>query len=118
MARDILRRAEGGRVAFWCPACREEHPLRVEGDGPPKWGFNGDYERPTFTPSVLVTGLQSVNDEKGEWTGEYICGADGKPLPLVCHSFIADGQIQFLGDCTHALAGQTVPLPDFPPGAD
>jgi hypothetical protein len=28
-----------------------------------------------------------------------------------CHSFVVDGQIQFLGDCTHKLAGQTVPLP-------
>lgn len=27
--------------------------------------------------------------------------------------FIRDGQIQFLGDCTHALAGKTVPLPEF-----
>ena len=24
-----------------------------------------------------------------------------------------DGRIQFLGDCTHHLAGQTVDLPDF-----
>jgi hypothetical protein len=23
--------------------------------------------------------------------------------------------VQFLGDCTHALAGQTLPLPDLPP---
>ena len=30
-----------------------------------------------------------------------------------CHSFIKDGQIQFLGDCTHSLAGQTVALPNL-----
>jgi hypothetical protein len=30
----------------------------------------------------------------------------------VCHSFVTDGKIQFLGDCTHALAGQTVELPE------
>lgn len=103
MKRGILRTLEGGRL---------------DGDGPPKWGFNGDYERPTFTPSVLVGGVQIEQDENGKWTGEWICDADGKPLPLVCHSFVTDGQIQFLGDCTHALAGQTVPLPDFPAGAD
>ncbi|WP_241754456.1 hypothetical protein [Cupriavidus basilensis] len=34
----------------------------------------------------------------------------------VCHSFVTDGRIQFLGDCTHALAGQTVPLAEFPEG--
>jgi hypothetical protein len=32
----------------------------------------------------------------------------------VCHSFITDGQIQFLGDCTHPMAGQTVPIPKWP----
>ena len=32
----------------------------------------------------------------------------------VCHTFVTDGRIQFLSDCTHALAGQTVDLPDIP----
>ena len=32
----------------------------------------------------------------------------------VCHSFVTDGLIQFLGDCTHALAGQTVDMPPWP----
>lgn len=65
------------------------------GDGPgPRWSFNGDYDRPTFQPSILVEGSMR----------------DG---PNRCHSFVTDGQIQFLGDCTHALAGQTVPLRDF-----
>jgi hypothetical protein len=27
-----------------------------------------------------------------------------------CHSFITDGKIEFLSDCTHSLAGQTVEL--------
>jgi len=31
----------------------------------------------------------------------------------VCHSFVTDGRIQFLGDCTHNLAGQTVDLPEI-----
>lgn len=30
--------------------------------------------------------------------------------PHVCHSFVRDGRIEFLSDCTHALAGQTVEL--------
>ena len=58
----------------------------------PRWGWNGDAEKPTFTPSVLV---------RYNWS-------DGE---RVCHSFVTDGQIQFLGDCTHALAGQTVDIP-------
>jgi hypothetical protein len=32
----------------------------------------------------------------------------------VCHSFVRNGRIEFLGDCTHALAGQTVDLKDLP----
>ncbi|TXN79295.1 DUF6527 family protein [Methylobacterium sp. WL8] len=93
----ILRRAEGGLLLFWCPGCASAHSVNVS---PGRWGFNGDHERPTFTPSVLVT-----------YNGDD-AGKDGAP-PAICHSFVTDGQIQFLGDCTHALAGQTVPLPEF-----
>lgn len=108
--RGVLRTMEGGRVAFMCPGCSELHQVRVEGEGSPRWTFTGDYDRPTFTPSILVNGVQSINDADGEWTGEFVLDEHGKPRPLVCHSFVTAGQIQFLGDCTHALAGQTVPL--------
>lgn len=117
-ARGVLRTLGGGRVAFMCPGCRELHQIRVYGEGRPRWSFNGDYQRPTFAPSVLVKGVQCVNDENGEWTGEWVSGPDGRPLPSVCHSFVRDGQIQFLGDCTHVLAGQTVPLQPFQGEAD
>lgn len=30
-----------------------------------------------------------------------------------CHSFITEGRIQHLGDCTSGLAGQAVDLPDW-----
>ena len=30
-----------------------------------------------------------------------------------CHSFIRDGKIQYLNDCTHEFAGKTVELPDY-----
>ena len=51
--------------------------------------FNGDTEKPTLSPSLLVTG-----------------GGNR------CHSYVRDGMIRFLGDCTHPLAGQTVELMD------
>lgn len=41
---------------------------------------------------------------------------DAAKIPQIskrCHSFVVDGQMQFLGDCTHALAGQTVPIPEW-----
>jgi hypothetical protein len=31
-----------------------------------------------------------------------------------CHTFITDGTVQFLSDCSHALAGQTLDLPELP----
>jgi len=93
----LLRSVEGGGLMFWCPGCDGAHMIRY-GEGPvPRWGWNGNAERPTFTPSVLV-----------RYDGAD-AGRDGAP-PAVCHSFVTDGNIQFLADCTHALAGQTVPL--------
>lgn len=105
-----LRRLEGGLVYFRCPGCKTGHQVRVEGDGSPKWGFNGDGDRPTFTPSILVRTGHFVElhgkhcDKSGdpEWPCDCVC----------CHSFVTDGRIQFLSDCTHELAGQTVDLPD------
>lgn len=79
--------------AFECPGCGDWHFVH-EG----RWTFNGDPDRPTFTPSILIKRpWDNVND-------------DGKQH--VCHSFVTDGRIQFLADCTHRLAGQTVELPE------
>lgn len=35
-----------------------------------------------------------------------------EPKPKVCHSFVRNGKIEYLNDCTHELAGQTVELLD------
>lgn len=104
-----LRNVAGGLV-FWCPGCDGAHIVRV-GDGPgPRWGWDGSVERPTFTPSILVTGVAALTDAEHD---AYMRGEGLPPCrPLRCHSFVTDGQIQFGGDCTHAMAGQTVPLPD------
>lgn len=111
-ARGILRTVEGGRLMFWCPGCNEAHVVAVgEGTGP-SWGFNGDYDRPTFTPSVLATGKRRITDEEYD----RIMAGEKLEIPdMCCHSFVTNGQIQFLSDCTHALAGQTVALKPFDP---
>jgi hypothetical protein len=122
-----LRVLGNGGVAFWCPGCGEAHAIYVEpptsGAARPVWGFNGDGDRPTFTPSVLVRsghfvpGWESRFPEGVErscwctYNEEHPDDADFHCQ--VCHSFVTDGQIQFLSDCTHVLAGQTVPLPDW-----
>lgn len=111
----ILRDTAGSGLMFWCPGCDEAHRIQHgAGDGP-RWGWNGDADKPTFTPSILV--------RCGQWeprvTPENLEEWRRNPWPQtkverVCHSFVTDGRIQFLGDCTHALAGQTVDLPEWP----
>ena len=98
MSAKIQQREE--LLGFKCPGCKTTHYVQHGSDIGPNWGWNGCVDAPTFTPSVLVT-----------YNGAD-AGKDGAP-PAVCHSFVTDGRIQFLGDCTHALAGQTVDLPDF-----
>jgi hypothetical protein len=34
-------------------------------------------------------------------------------IEVRCHSFVRAGMIEFLSDCTHELAGKTVPIPDL-----
>lgn len=103
-----MRRAEGGRVMFWCPGCNQAHHVTV--DGSRGWTFNGNGDRPTISPSVLVKGVVPITDEEH---ATIMAGGAIYPVPLVCHSFVTDGHIKFLNDCTHKLAGQTVPLPDW-----
>lgn len=111
-----LRRSTDG-LSYWCQGCEEVHHVRVPG-----WTFDGNLEAPTFSPSVLVTcghyapgwvGPKcwcTYNAEltaKGEEPSAFECSR--------CHTFITGGMVQFLSDCSHALAGQTLPLPDLPP---
>lgn len=109
-----LRGLEGGLVSFRCPGCDEFHQVRVEGEGRPRWGYNGNPDAPTFTPSILVRSGHFVPGyRKGDpcW-----CSCDEEDPAFhckQCHSFVTDGQIRFLSDCSHSLAGQTVELPDL-----
>ncbi|MFZ4286623.1 DUF6527 family protein [Variovorax sp. HJSM1_2] len=89
---------------FHCPGCDTKHAVSTSGPG--CWTWNGSLDRPTLTPSVLVRTGRAVDSA---WVRE-----EGDP-PDVCHSFVTDGRIQFLSDCTHALAGQTVDLPELEP---
>lgn len=90
----ILRRISGKdgyrAIAHWCPGCETVHAIRV--DQPRGWQFNGDYDRPTVSPSVRIS------DNAG----------------TICHYFIRDGKIEFCSDSPHALAGKTVDIPDWP----
>lgn len=89
-----VKHGERKGYLFQCPGCKTTHII-LTSEGSPRWGFNDDVDNPTVTPSILV---RAGND------------VDGR---TVCHSFVKNGSIQFLGDCTHELAGQTVPLPEW-----
>jgi hypothetical protein len=108
MKRGLLRTQENGRLAFWCPGCREMHAVTSA------WTFDGNYDRPTFSPSILIrSGHYCPGARPDECWCTYNAEHKDDPAPFgcsVCHSFVRDGQIQFLNDCTHELAGQTVPL--------
>ena len=115
VAKGVLRTIEGGRLMFWCPGCECAHAVAT-GQGPgPRWSFNGDHDRPTFTPSILATRYEWEPSAVDPDIREKIRRGEIKQTEVkrVCHSFVTEGQIQFLSDCTHALAGQTVPLQPF-----
>lgn len=70
------------------------------------WSFNGDFESPTLTPSVLVHGHKTLINHDLE--GAALTAPENIRMTPTCHCFVTDGAIQFLADSTHALAGQTV----------
>ena len=79
---------------FECPGCGGSlHSVYVQDDRRPTWAWNQRLDLPTFHPSILV------RDGRGG----------------VCHSFVTDGRISYCGDSTHALANQTVDLPEIEP---
>lgn len=96
-------------LLFYCPGCEEAHGIPV--DGSRGWNWNGSLESPTVTPSILVGGVVYGPDKLSfsQYKGPYPC----ETTPHVCHSFVTDGRIQYLGDCTHALVGTTVDLPEW-----
>jgi len=75
-----------GGYIIYCQGCKNHHAFDD------RWTFNGDFEKPTFSPSMLV----NKNEPRRR-----------------CHSFVTDGKIQFLSDCFHEFAGQTLDLEDI-----
>lgn len=95
----------GNRLFLWCPGCEDVHAVEVT-DPAYKWDWDGNLEAPTISPSIKVDYPERVSSPSIEVTFPANRG--------ICHSYVKAGRWQFLGDCTHDLAGQTVPLPDLP----
>jgi len=79
-----------------CPACDEPHIFHTGRAPRPRWEFDGNMEKPTFTPSLK---LHHDGNEHMK--------------PFCCHTNVINGMIQYHGDCTHAMAGQTIELPEL-----
>jgi hypothetical protein len=94
-----------GWFGHWCPGCNAPHEISVDtpnGSGA-KWTFDGNMERPTFSPSINMRWGNRVPGQQANFKN------GGQ-----CHYFIRNGMIQFCGDCTHELAGKTISLPEIP----
>jgi hypothetical protein len=93
----------------WTPPGMERSPHVV---GLAQWHFDGNLESPTFSPSVLsrigpLTDAGAVEHYRARGHNVQIGGQ------TVCHSFIRGGKIEYLGDCTHPLAGHTIELDEI-----
>lgn len=86
--------AKGHKYWHYCPACESIHGYDD------RWKWNGNIDRPSFTPSMKMTW--------SHWEGEE------PPKENCCHYFVTDGQIIYCGDCTHELVGKTIPMPVIP----
>jgi hypothetical protein len=89
-----IRMERMGVYLYWCPGCLAAHRFNISaGDHPDglRWGWDGDGHHPTIEPDMAVDG-------------------DGTR----CHHYLRGGRLYFFGDCSHALAGRMVALPDFP----
>ena len=89
--KQIVHKIQDGRFIFFCQGCGCGHQFWTGETG---WQFNGDLEKPTITPSLLI--LYGNHGDKGR-----------------CHSFVTDGKIKFLDDCTHELKGKEIELDDL-----
>lgn len=88
---------------IWCPACKCCHGIWVDPNRSPSgggWTFDGNAEAPTIKPSIKVTYNGKDADQPGRPVG-------------ICHSVITAGIIAYCADCTHELAGKSVPMEDF-----
>lgn len=94
-------------VSFVCPGCGGIHHVYTQ-DTPkevigPRWTFDGNMKRPTLAPSINSIGIMDLQkEEPDDWDPKGIC-----------HSYVREGRIQFLPDCTHSKAGQTLDLHDI-----
>lgn len=87
----------------------------------PVWTWNGSIDKPTLRPSVLSRSGHFINPSFDATKDECWCSynRDHPDDQHFCcyldHTWITDGQVKFLDDCSHELKGQTLDLLDVEP---
>jgi hypothetical protein len=90
---------DNGTIRYECPGCGHQHNIPLNHG----WSFNGDENNPSVQPSI-----------KHYHPEEFYQNHPDSPR-YICHYFITNGRIEYCGDCTHALSGKTIELPDINP---
>ncbi len=83
-----------GKYVFYCPGCEANHIINTDPKVNPFHTLTGTLAKPTIRASVMSNPSNVKNKVR-------------------CHSFVTDGKIEFLSDCTHHLTGQTIDLSPF-----
>lgn len=89
----VLRLVKPGEYLYWCPGCKTGHTFDVHAlsqDGH-VLGFDGDFQRPSVSEIIRIESIGAV-----------------------CEHAIRGGQLRYTRDCTHALAGQILPMVEYP----
>ncbi len=100
----------GSMLYMWCPGCDDLHQIEIDQARPTAWHWDGNEGSPTISPSILVGGTQWQEGHEFH-KGSHTVSVGER---TTCHSFVRNGRWEFLGDCTHHLAGQTVDMVDLP----
>lgn len=76
---------------FYCPACKERHPIRMDNEHMKGWQWDGGVTRPTVTPDL------KFNDH----------------IDRYCHITITNGMLHYHADSYHQFAGLKMPMAKY-----
>lgn len=120
MAKTKEDKEHEGLMLIMCEGCGVRHMIATKHPEiwTHNWGFNGDLEAPSFTPSVKIRWPEWIGGEAFEefTTFETACRTTKDPSKWkihCCHFVITRGVIAFQGDCTHELMNHNRQLPNI-----
>lgn len=85
---DIFYMENEYTLFFYCPACKDHHPIRLDNEYMSGWHWDGSTSKPTVAPDVKVN----------------------EHIDRLCHFTITNGFIHYHRDSRHELAGQKMKM--------